>query len=226
MLKADLHLHTSEDSKHPEIRYNARELIEFASEMGFEVLAITNHSKVTYNNSLKNFAEQKGILLIPGAELRINEKDVLVYNVNNNDIKKVKNFEDLKKLRQKKDILIVAPHPFYVWKSLGNELKGNIGLFDAIEYSHFYLKKMNIPNNKAARFAHEHKKPLLGTSDAHHLWRMDFTYTLLDSEKNAKSVINAVKKNKIKLVSKPLSLWLYLKVFLWAVFGTKKFINK
>src|SRR3990172_1451564 len=122
MLKADLHLHTSEDSKHPEIRYNAKELVGYAVNLGFNVLAITNHSKVTYNNALKRFAEQKGILLIPGAELRIKDRDVLVYNVTPADIKNVKTFEELKRLKKRKNVLAVAPHPFYVWKSLGNEL--------------------------------------------------------------------------------------------------------
>src|SRR3989338_530677 len=105
MLKADLHLHTSEDITHPEIRYSAKELIEFSAKLGFNVLSITNHHKVTYSNSLRKFAEKKGILLISGAELRINGKDVLVYNINRNDAKKVRTFEELKKLKKKKNIL-------------------------------------------------------------------------------------------------------------------------
>lgn len=226
MLKADLHLHTSEDITHPEIRYSAKELIEFAAKLGFNVISITNHYRVTYSNSLRKFAEKKGILLIPGAELRIKGKDVLAYNISKNDAKKVRTFEDLKKLKKKKNILVIAPHPFYVFSSLGKELAKNIGIFDAIEYSHFYLKGLNIMNRKAARFAHMHKKPLVGTSDAHHLWRMNFTYTLIDSDKNINSIINSIKKNKIRLVSRPLSLIAYLKVILWALGGIKRFINK
>jgi len=219
MLKADLHLHTSEDPRHPGIIYDAKELIEHAGKLGFNVLAITNHSKVTFNKTLKEFAEKKGILLIPGAELRINGKDVLVYNATKKDISNIKTFKDLEKLKKRKNILVAAPHPFYIFGSLGKELERNIKLFDAIEYSHFYLKKFDIPNKKAARFAHEHGKPLIGTSDAHHLWRMNFTYTLVDSEKSIKSIFEAIRKNKIKLASRPLSFWIYLKVLLWAITG-------
>ena len=226
MLKADLHLHTSEDPSHRDLRYNAKQLIGHAAKLGFNVLAITNHEKLTYSNALREFARKKGILLIPGAELFIEGSDVLVYNITKKDISRTRTFEDLRKLKKRKKILVIAPHPFYVWRSLGKELLKNAGLFDAVEYSHFYLERMNRPNRRAAHFARMYSKPLVGTSDAHHLWRLNFTYTLVNSEKKISLVISAVKRNRIRLVSKPLSLWIYIKVILWIISGTKKFINK
>ncbi|GAI08342.1 unnamed protein product, partial [marine sediment metagenome] len=69
-LKADLHLHTSEDPE-DKVRYSARQLIDYASQKGFDVLAITNHNFYTYNDYLRDYAASKGILLIPGIELSV-----------------------------------------------------------------------------------------------------------------------------------------------------------
>ncbi len=68
-LKADLHLHTAEDP-HDRVAYTAKELISKAAEEGFEVLSITNHQRLTFNRNLSAFARERGILLIPGMEIK------------------------------------------------------------------------------------------------------------------------------------------------------------
>ena len=79
MLKADLHIHTSEDPKE-NLAYDARELIDYAKNLGFDVIAITLHEKLFQNRQVFDYAKKKGILLIPGIELRIQGMDVLAYN--------------------------------------------------------------------------------------------------------------------------------------------------
>ena len=64
-LKVDFHTHTAEDP-FENINYNAFELIDRASQKGFDALAITNHNTVTYSKELARYAETKGVLLIPG----------------------------------------------------------------------------------------------------------------------------------------------------------------
>ncbi len=221
MLKADLHIHTGEDIHHPEIRYSAKELIDYAAKLGFNVLSITNHSKVTYSKALSRYAAERGILLIPGVEHKLDGKHVLIYNITERESKKLEKLQDLNKLSKKrKNILIIAPHPFYKLKScLGKALLENINLFDAIEYCHFYLKYRNGPNNKAARIAHEFKKPLVGNSDAHHLWRLNTTYTFIDSKKTVSEVIKAIKKHRVELYSRHLSIYYYLKIVLWLAYS-------
>jgi len=212
MLKADLHIHTSEDPKE-NLSYNSKELIDYAKTLGFEVIAITLHEKLFQNRQVFEYARKKGILLIPGIELRIKGMDVLAYNVKEEDIKDIKKLEDLKKIKRK-NTLIVAPHPYYGFISLGKNLEKYINLFDAVEYCHFYTKWMNRPNKRAARVAHNHNKPLIGNSDAHNLWRINTTYTLIDSKKDINSVIHSIKKNRITLVSRHLGLWNYSKAVL------------
>jgi len=216
MLKADLHLHTGEDAMHPEITYSSKELIDYAADLGFKVLSITNHNIVHYNRDLASYAKKKGILLIPGVELKVDHSHVLIHNIKQEDIAGVKTFKDLEILRKRKPhAMITAAHPYYpLITSMGYKLLYYMHLFDAIEYCHFYLKFFNTPNKRAARTAHKFHKPLVGTSDAHHLWRLNTTYTLINAKQKTKSVIENIKKGNIALISKHLSLRYYIKVAL------------
>src|SRR2546427_6673114 len=76
-LRADLHLHTRERESF--IAYDARELIDGAAHAGFQVLSITNHNTVTFSRDLQAYAQERGILLIPGIEATIEGKHVLLY---------------------------------------------------------------------------------------------------------------------------------------------------
>jgi len=225
MLKADLHIHTSEDPYDP-IKYSARELIDYAKILGLDVISITLHNKLLYYKKLSDYAKERGIVLIPGVEINIEGADVLIYNAKPGDIKNIKKISDLKKLKRK-NVLIAAPHPYYVYHSLGKRLEQNIFLFDAIEYCHFYPKWLNVQNKKAARIAHKYGKPLIGNSDAHHLWRMNTTYTLIDSKKDISSIMHAIKNKNVKVVSRHLSLFVYIKAIASSLYiGLSKKLKK
>ncbi len=203
-LKVDLHIHTQEDPKE-RIKYNAEELIDLASSKGFDVISITNHDIITFNNHLRDYAEKKGILLIPGMEASIKGRHVLLINWDKNE-KEIKTFDDIRRYKNSKN-LVIAPHPYYPGAlSLKSKLAKHIDIFDAIEYSHFYLKWINF-NSKGVRKAKEKGLPLIGTSDAHALWQLETTYTLVHSEKKTvESVLNAIKAQKIEIITKPLKL--------------------
>lgn len=201
-LKCDLHLHTSEDPRH-QLNYSAKELIEKAAKKGYHVVSITNHNVVTYDEELADFARQRGILLIPGVEATVQGKHVLIYGVEGMDEKWDKlTFFDLKRLKAR-GAFIVAPHPFYPnYNCLGNLLERFSALFDAVEYSHLYTKKLNF-NLKAQEFAKSRNMPLLGLSDAHSLKQLDYTYTLIDADKDMTSIFEAIRENKATIVTRP-----------------------
>jgi predicted metal-dependent phosphoesterase TrpH len=212
MLKADFHIHTREDPcDRFDIPYTAKDLVRFAAKKGFQVLSITNHHSVYFNKEIEGFAKRKGILLIPGAEARIRGKDVVIININKNDLKRLKSLDDLEKIKD--STLIIAPHPFFLkGECLQNHLVKYIDSFDAIEYSHYYTNLLITPffrflngNTRAVRIAKKYDKPLVGTSDAHRLYEFNKTYTLVNSAKKKDDVIDAVKRNKIRLVSKPMN---------------------
>ena len=202
-LKADLHLHTKEDPQ-DNVKYNARELIDQAYLKGFDVLAITNHNQVTYDDYLVEYAKERGILLIPGVEATIDKKHVLLLGMDSS-FRKIKTLHDLKSFKNGAG-LIIAPHPFFPsFTSLNSKLKKHLDTFDAIEYSHCYLEKINF-NKKAEDLAKEFSLPLIGTSDAHSLWQIGTTYSLIEAEKKLESVIAAIKDGKVEIVTEPLSV--------------------
>jgi len=204
MLKADLHIHTKEDPQDI-IRYNARKLIDKAALQGFDVISITNHDIITYSKKLVDYAKKKGILLIPGTEVTIKGKHLLIYNITNEELFTIKSIDDLKMFKRKR-YLIVVPHPFFLKKfCLSKELIENTGLFDAIEFSSNYSKRLNI-NKKAIMFSKKKSIPLIGASDSHSLKQFGSTYTLIDADKNIESIFNAIKNSKIEIITKPSTL--------------------
>jgi predicted metal-dependent phosphoesterase TrpH len=204
-LKCDLHLHTKEDPRH-QLQYDARQLIDTAAGYGYDVLSITNHNTVTYSKSLSEYAAERGILLIAGVEATVMGKHVLLYGVDGLDEKWDRlTFFDLKRLRSK-GVFVVAPHPFYPnYNCLGNLLNRFSHLFDAVEYSHLYTRKVNF-NRKAQDFASETDLPILGLSDAHSLKQLDYTYTMIDSEPEMGSLFEAIREGRATIVTKPAKL--------------------
>src|SRR4030095_515762 len=94
-LKIDLHIHTLDDP-HDAVDYSAHQLLERARSLGFRVLAITLHDAVFNRKEVFADAAAMGILLIPAAEVRLLGADVIVLNVTAEEVKQLKNFDDLR----------------------------------------------------------------------------------------------------------------------------------
>jgi predicted metal-dependent phosphoesterase TrpH len=200
-LKADLHLHTAEDPC-DRVSHTAKDLISKAADEGFEVLAITNHQCLTFNQRLSSYARERGILLIPGMELNVRHRHVLLLNPPNG--KKVPDFSSLSALRRP-DTLVIAPHPYFPNpRSLNGHLLKNLRLFDAIEYCHFYSYRINF-NQKAVAVSRMHGLPLVGNSDTHFLRQLGTTYSLIYAEKDPQAIFEAIRQKRIEIVSRPLS---------------------
>ena len=203
-LKTDLHLHTCDGVKDKYIKYNAFRLIDVAMEMGYEVLSITNHDTVTYNEYLKDYALERGILLIPGIELTLNGKHTLIYNVKNS-VRTIKDFSEIEKIKDRNNLFII-PHMFFpAGHSLGKNFITWQHSFDAVELCHFYTEFLNF-NKKALDIAWKFDFPVVGTSDSHLLCQLNKTYTLVYAEKDTDAVIEAVKEGAVEVVTSPLSL--------------------
>ena len=200
-LKSDLHLHTAEDPL-DRVRYTAKELISKAADQGFDVISITNHQRMTFNQDLLSYAQKRGILLIPGIEMTIQRRHVLVLNPPPH--KMCSDFFSLSKLRRP-ETLIVAPHPYFPGThSLNGRLLKHRSLFDALEYCHFYSPRINF-NQKAIEVCQSHGFPLIGNSDAHFLSQFGTTYSLIYAEKNLESIFTAIRAKRVEVVTRPLT---------------------
>lgn len=208
-LKADFHIHTGEDPE-DRIAYSSYDLIDRAVEQGFDVLSITNHNVITYDQELADYAEKRGILLIPGVERTIKRKHVLVINADREDLK-AKSFRKLARLKDDSK-LIIAPHPFFPGiNCLWGDLLRHISLFDAIEYSHYYTSSVNF-NRKAVELSERCHTPLVGTSDAHMPHQFGTTYSMIRAEKNLYAIITAIRAGRVRVVSSPLTFSDALKI--------------
>ncbi len=204
-VKADLHLHTAEDP-FDVVDYSALELLDHASRAGYKVLAITLHDKVFDDPRVFARAAELGILLIPGAELRLDGADVVLLNLTQEDAAETHSLDDLRPLRAKRgdSLLVLAPHPFYrMGGSIGHRVTEYLDCFDAIEHCHFYVPLFN-PNVPAQRLAAKHGLPLLATSDAHRLRFFGENYSLLEvpgKRLTIKDVFASIRADRVRRVS-------------------------
>ena len=200
-LKVDLHLHTADDP-YDRIRYTSKELISKAADQGFDVISITNHQCLTFNEDLYDYAKERGILLIPGIELNIRNRHVLMLNPLHG--KTISDFPSLSRVRRP-ETLVIAPHPYYPGiRSLNGYLLKHLHLFDAIEYCYFYTPWINF-NQRAVELSEANGFPLIGNSDAHFLSQLGTTYSIIHAEKNMESIFRAIRQKKLEVVSRPLS---------------------
>lgn len=200
-LKADLHIHTAEDPRH-QISYTARDLISIAADAGYDVLAITNHQCLTFGKRLYSYAKERGILLIPGMEVTLRRRHVVLLNPPSG-----RSFPDFSSLlaMQRPDALVLAPHPYFPNPySLNGLLLKHLRYFHAIEYCHFYSQGINF-NQMALRVSEAHGIPVVGNSDAHFLSQFGTTYSLLHAEKDPESIFQAIREGRSEVVSRPLS---------------------
>lgn len=221
MLKVEFHAHTNYIQTRDEGQMSPKELIDTVKEMGYHALTTTEHYNQSAKNKMfhkdplktyddfKDYAKEKGILLIPGTEITLKEGEVLFINFHGNP-KDYVTVKDLDKIP--KSTMIAAPHPFFgLRQCVGPALEKNIDKFDAIEHSFFYTKHINA-NKRAIALAERYSKPLIGTSDVHRKVQLNRNYTLVDSDRTAQSIIRAVRQNKIELVTKPLDTLLFSKM--------------
>ena len=202
LLKADLHLHTREAE--PWIAYDALTLIDRAARESFQVLSITNHDTLTFSESLSDYAKERGVVLIPGAEATIEGRHVLLYNFDVH-VSAIRTFDRLRRFKGP-DWMVVAAHPFFPAPiSLGRRLLDEIDVFDAVEFSHFYASTVDF-NRRAVALAREVGLPLLGSSDTHLARQFGTTYSLVESEPTVACVLSAIRKGQVQIVSHPLQL--------------------
>jgi len=202
-LKADFHAHCGED-RCDILFYTAYDLIDRYAELCFQIMTISNHITLTWNEDWKHYAADKGLLLIPGVEASINQKHVLILNADK-DADKIRTFEDLRAYKASHDSFIVAPHPFsFASICLNQDTYKHADLFDGVEWHHFYTDWFN-PNLKAKQFAEETGKTLIANSDCHNLGYLGEVFTRVQAEPTWESVSLALRNSDVEIKAQPLS---------------------
>jgi predicted metal-dependent phosphoesterase TrpH len=202
VIKADLHLHTSEDPC-DWIRHSASELIDRAAERGYGALAITLHDSQLECERLRAQARDRGIILIRGIERTIEGSHVLLLNFPARVSTSIGSFAELAEARRRTRGLVIAPHPFFPGRScLHSALDDHAELFDAVEWSYFWTREVDF-NTRAAAWAAEHGLPVIGSSDMHDIRQLGRTFTLIDAPDDADAICEAVREGRIALRTQP-----------------------
>lgn len=209
MLKCDFHIHSKEDSYDSWILYSAKDLIDRAYDLGFDVISFTFHNIQFKDKAVSEYAKSKGILLLPGVEKTIEGKHILLYNFKDSELDKINKISDIRKYKSKTN-LVVAPHPFFKLKiCMGSELNKYKDVFDGLEISEFYSWILNL-NKKAYVFSKMNNKTLLANSDLHYIERLGNNYTFVNSKKNINDLIISIKNNHVQLKTSPLKTRVFL----------------
>jgi len=225
-LKTNLHMHTSDDPVDP-VAHSLKEIVDHAAGHHFDVLAITCHHRAAWTPEYAAYAAEKGILLIPGAELSVANRvggraaHVLMLGVGP-DVEAVRTFDELAKYRaEHPEAFIIAPHPFLPGGfSLQDYFEPHIHLFDAVEHSWFYSRRFNI-NLRATEVAERHGLPVIATSDTHFFDFMHDNYATVDAEaKTQEALFAAIRAGKIENYSAPRRLIREM-IIPWGLFAAR-----
>ena len=203
MLKVELHAHTADDPC-DRIPYSTTELIDRAVASGYDALAITLHDRQLDLRPHLGYAAERGLVLIPGIERTIEGKHVLLLNFRTG-AEDVNSFDDLRRLRERENGLVVAPHPFFPAPvALRGMMETHADVFDAVEYNAMFTASLNF-NDRAVRWAMRHGKPLVGNGDVHRLRQLGTTYSLVDAPNDADAICEAVRQHRVRVEATPIS---------------------
>ena len=212
MLKVDLHLHTDDDPVDC-MPHDGYALVDRAAALGFDALAITLHDRQYDDSRLTAYAEERGVLLVPGIERTIDGRHVLLLNFAAGATARVRSLDELAALKASADGLVIAPHPFFPDPScLGSRLDDHADAFDAVEWSYFWTRAVNF-NARAAAWARRHGKPIVGNSDLHDLRQLGQTYSLIDAPRDVAAICQAVRAGRVELRTQPVPLLRLADVF-------------
>lgn len=203
--RADLHNHCACD-RHDALDYSAQDLLHTAHRLGIHVLAITPHRDIFHDPSADETARRLGIILIHGVEKLISGREIVLLNLPPDCLPPRMTWDDLRALRRQlgPSLLTIAPHPFYPRHNCaGPDLDTHADCIDAVEWCHFYGLGFN-PNHAAAAWAARHQKPLLATSDSHHLLQLGRNIQEFEAESpSIPDLFAAIRAGRLRMKVRP-----------------------
>jgi len=214
IIRADLHIHSCEDPL-DNLPQTVEQIVARGAARGLQCLAITNHLRFTWDEVAAAAARERGVLLIPAIEARIEDADVIILNADA-QAAALRTYDELRAYRTPARC-VIAPHPFYpLTHSVHGALERHHDVFDAVEISPFYLPWWDGFNARARRVAARYGLPLVCNTDAHNLWQLGQSWTEIEVEElSVQHVIAALRAGRCRPVCRRMGLahifWFWLR---------------
>ena len=191
MLSAELHSHSV-------LSYDGRDpvdlLLEQASAVGLDAIAITDHDEIDASLEALNLAADYDVIAIPGMEVTSEAGHILALGVRELVPAGLTFEETLDRIRELGGIAVV-PHPFQKSRSgVGAYVsREKLAEADAIEVYNSRLLTGH-KNRQAKRFARNHKLPMTAGSDAHISEMVGQAVTKINAEEpTVSAIIDAIR---------------------------------
>jgi len=192
-MNLDLHVHScfSQDSKTP-----VEAIVKQAYVVGLDGLAITDHNTTDAYFKAREIVEQTGLdlVIVPGVEVSTQDGHMIALGVENPPPAGTPFNETANQVRHDGGV-IVAPHPYKLWRNGIGSLKGRS--LDAVEVLNS-RSVVGFANYLVARAAAHLGLGVTGGSDAHSLGMVGLAYTdvIVKSGASAKDILNAIKSGR------------------------------
>lgn len=200
-MRLDLHIHTlySITLRHRDAFITYEDTERELKRKNLDGGAIVDHATIKGALRFRDYLKQKGILIIPGEEIKTNSGDIIALGIEEEIEPNLPLKETMDKIRDQNGI-VIAPHPLVSFltyhKGVGEKSIRN-NKFDAIE-----VYNSSVPyflNWRAYWLAEELKASKVAGSDAHLPEDIGACVTEVFCEKNEDSVIEAIRKGTTKV---------------------------
>ncbi|XGI83620.1 CehA/McbA family metallohydrolase [Halorutilales archaeon Cl-col2-1] len=167
-LKVDLHVHS--DASH-DGRSSVESILERASEIGLDAVAITDHDSISESLRAHEIASEYDIISIPGVEISTSDGHLLALGIEDLPEIGMPIDETVERVRDLGGLAVV-PHPF-------QRTRHGAGKVDDCDAMEVYNSRLltGRSNRKARKYAEANGFTQVGGSDAHTVSMVGRTYT-------------------------------------------------
>jgi len=200
VLSVELHAHSA-------LSYDGRDpvdmLLEQASAVGLDALAVTDHDEIDASLDAAGRAEEYDLIGIPGMEVTSAAGHVLAIGVTEAVPTGLPFDETLDAIHERGGIAVV-PHPFQESRSgvAANISRADLASADAIEVYNSRLLTGRA-NRQAERFARDRGLPMTAGSDAHIAEMVGQAVTRVDAaERSVDGILDAIREGRTSVEGK------------------------
>ncbi|MFW6436900.1 MAG: CehA/McbA family metallohydrolase [Halococcoides sp.] len=189
MLSVELHAHSAAS-------YDGRDdvsaLLERASAIGLDALAVTDHDEFAASQDAVERAPAYDLVGIPGMEVTSAAGHVLALGIDEAVPPELPFRATVDRIHDAGGIAVV-PHPFQKTRSgvMANISRSDLARADAIEVYNSRLLT-GYANRRAESFAREHGLPAVAGSDAHVDRMVGQAITRVDAEPTSRTILDAI----------------------------------